>query len=65
MNKQVKKLVEKLERLSSEKQEEMVNLVLDELNWDITFEQTQEQLALLAREAKQDYDAGNTSDKDW
>jgi hypothetical protein len=62
---QVKKVFEQLERLPTKKQEEIASLIQDELNWDITFEQTQEQLSSLAREATQEYDAGNTSDKDW
>lgn len=62
---QVKKVIEKLEKLSSKRQEEIANLIEDELNWDATFDDTQEQLSALAREAIRDYRAGTTDDKDW
>ena len=61
----VKKVFKRLEKLPSNKQEEIANLIEDELNWDSTFNQTQDQLTSLAREAMQDYEAGNTDDKDW
>lgn len=61
----IKKVFERLEKLPSTKQEEIANLIEDELNWDSTFNQTQDQLSSLAREAIQDYEAGNTDDKDW
>ena len=62
---QVKKVIERLEKLPSYKQEEIANLIDDELNWDSTFNQTQDQLSSLAREAIRDYEAGNTDDKEW
>lgn len=62
---QVKKVFEQLEKLPAKKQEEIANLVLAELSWDHTFDQTQDQLSALAREATQEYKDGKTSDKDW
>lgn len=57
MTEQIKELVKQLETLPRQKQEEIVNLVLNELNWDRTFEATQEHLATLARQATKDYKA--------
>ena len=62
---QVKKVFKRLEKLSSKRQEEIAALIQEELDWDATFEQTQDQLSAMANEATQEYDAGNTSDKDW
>ena len=62
---QVKKVFKRLEKLSSKKQEEIAGLIQEELDWDATFEQTQDQLSAMAREAIKDYNAGNTTDKDW
>lgn len=61
----VKKVIERLEKLPSNKQEEIANLIEDELNWDATFSQIQDQLSSLAREAIQDYESGNADDKEW
>jgi hypothetical protein len=55
---QVKKIFEQLEKLPLKRQEEIANLVLAELSWDHTFEQTQDQLSALAREATQEYTLG-------
>lgn len=52
---QVKKVFEQLEKLPLKKQEEIANLVLAELSWDYTFDQTQDQLSSLAREATREY----------
>jgi hypothetical protein len=62
---QVKKAFERLEKLSSKKQEEIAGLIQEELDWDSTFEQTQDQLSAMANEAIQEYDAGKTTDQDW
>jgi hypothetical protein len=62
---QVKKVLEQLENLPANKQLEIARLIEDELNWDDTFEQSQEQLSNLAREASEEYSTGETSDDDW
>jgi hypothetical protein len=62
---QVKKVFKLLEKLPSRKQEEIAVLIQEELDWDATFEQTQDQLSGMANDALQEYDAGNTADKDW
>jgi hypothetical protein len=65
MTSQVKKVLEQIERLPMDKQQEIIKLIEDELNWDTTFGKTQEQLSILAKEASQEFNAGKTSDKDW
>ena len=62
---QVKKLIEQLEKLPSKRQEEIASLIEDELNWDTTFNESQDEISALAREAIRDYEAGATDDKDW
>jgi hypothetical protein len=46
---QVKKVFEQIEKLPSQKQADIARLIQDELNWDTTFEQTQEQLSTITK----------------
>ncbi|HLF63493.1 MAG TPA: hypothetical protein VI603_07065 [Saprospiraceae bacterium] len=62
---QVKKAIHQIEQLPREKQIEIAQLIQDELNWDNTLQQTQNELSNLAQEALKEYKAGNTSEKSW
>lgn len=62
---QVKRAIEQIEMLPVDRQLEIVQLILDELKWNETFERSQNELSTLAREALEEYESGNTSDKDW
>lgn len=43
----------------------LAQLIQDELRWDKTFQQNQEKLSQLAKEAQTDFEKDNVSDKDW
>ena len=65
MIEQVKRAIEQIEKLPESKQIEIAKLIQDELSWDATILQSQDQLASLAKEALKEYKEGKTSDKSW
>lgn len=62
---QLKKAIHQIEKLPENKQIEIANLIQEELSWDATILQSQDQLASLAKEALKEYKEGKTSDKSW
>jgi hypothetical protein len=52
---ELKKAIEKAEKLSKTEQHVMAQLILDEINWNQTLDNTQEKLSFLAQEALQEY----------
>jgi len=62
---QVKRAIQQIEKLPKSKQIEIAKLIQDELSWDATLLQSQDQLASLAKEALKEYKEGKTSDKSW
>ena len=65
MIEQVKRAIQQIEKLPESKQIEIAKLIHDELSWDATILQSQDQLASLAKEALKEYKEGKTSDKSW
>ena len=65
MIEQVKRAIQQIEKLPESKQIEIAKLIQDELGWDVTILQSQDQLASLAKEALKEYKEGKTSDKSW
>jgi len=65
MTNQVKKAIRKIEELPEKEQEEIANLILEQLSWNRTFESSQEQLAILAKEAVKEYQSGKANDQNW
>ena len=65
MIEQVKRAIQQIEKLPESKQIEIAKLIQDELGWDATILQSQDQLASLAKEALKEYKEGKTSDKSW
>jgi hypothetical protein len=65
MIEQVKRAIQQIEKLPESKQLEIAMLIHDELSWDATILQSQDQLASLANEALKEYKKGKTSDKSW
>ena len=61
----VKRAIQQIEKLPESKQIEIAKLIQDELSWDATILQSQDQLASLAKEALKEYKEGKTSDKSW
>ncbi|WKN41805.1 hypothetical protein [Tunicatimonas pelagia] len=62
---ELKKAVEKAEKLSKEEQRRLAQLLTDEMQWDKSLENSQEALTKLAQEALQEYQAGKTKQADW
>ncbi len=65
MIEQVKRAIEQIEKLPESKQIEIAKLIQDELSWDATILQSQDQLSSLAKEALKEYKEGKTSDESW
>ena len=61
----VKKAIKEIEKLSEKKQQEMAQLIHEEISWDSTLLQNQDQLSQMAKEAVNEYKTGKTSNKDW
>ena len=61
----VKKAFQEIEKLPRKKQLELAQLIQEELSWDNTFQQSQDKLSQLAKEALSEYKKGNVSDKNW
>jgi hypothetical protein len=62
---QLKKAIHQIEKLPESKQIEIAKLIQDELSWDDSILQSQDQLASLAKEALKEYKEGKTSDEPW
>ncbi len=62
---QVKKAIQQIEKLPESKQIEIAKLIQDELSWDASVLQRQDELASLAKEALKEYKEGKTSDQSW
>ncbi len=62
---QLKKAIHQIKTLPESKQIEIANLIQDELSWENTIRQGQDELASLAKEALKEYKEGKTSGKDW
>lgn len=65
MIEQVKRAIQQIEKLPESKQIEIAKLIQDELSWDASILQSQDQLASLAKEALKEYKEGKTSDDSW
>ncbi len=65
MIEQVKRAIQQIEKLPESKQIEIAKLIQDELSWDASILQSQDQLASLAKEALNEYKEGKASDKPW
>ena len=63
MIEQVKRAIQQIEKLPKSKQIEIAKLIQDELSWDATLLQSQDQLASLAKEALKEYMESKASDE--
>ena len=57
---ELKKAIEKAKKLTKNEQQIMAQLILDEINWDQTLKDSQQQLSSLAQEALEEYKNGKT-----
>ena len=60
MVKELKNAIEKAERLSEADQQALAQLILSEIEWENSFEDSQEKLSSLAKEALQEYKKGKS-----
>ena len=65
MTDELRRAMTKAEGLSSDRQKLIAELILDEINWDDTFQSSSEKLTALAKEALTDYKAGKTKPMDF
>ena len=62
---ELKEAVSKAEKLDANAQKEIAKLMSDEIVWDETFANTQEQLVRLAQQAIEEHVSGKTIKEDW
>ena len=62
---ELKEVISKVEQLQDEVQKQIAKLLGEELQWETTFQNTQDQLSNLAQEALAEYKAGKTKNEDW
>ena len=65
MVEELKKIIDKAEKLSDTQQRNLARLIEEEINWDETLTLTQNELAHLAKEVLQEHRAGKTKETDW
>lgn len=57
---ELKKAIEKAEKLSDKEQQVIAQLIVDEISWDQTLKDSEKQLSSLAEEALNEYKKGKT-----
>jgi len=57
---ELKKAIEKAEKLSDKEQQVIAQLIVDEISWDQTLKDSEKQLSSLAKEALSEYKKGTT-----
>jgi len=60
MTRLLEKAVEQLKKLPSKEQDELAKLIIDEINWDYSFDKSEGKLSGLAKEALAEYKTGKT-----
>ncbi len=62
---ELKKVINRVEKLNNEEQKQIAKMLEEEINWDATLEKSKEQLITLAQEGIEEYKRGKTQKKDW
>ncbi len=62
---ELKEIISTIEKLKDEEQRQIAKLLSDEINWDVTLQNSQEKLSNLANEALTEYKEGKTKQTDW
>lgn len=57
---ELRRALKKAEKLPKEKQKAIAEIILDEIQWDLSFQNSKQKLALLAEEALVEYKAKKT-----
>lgn len=61
----LKEIISTIEKLKDDEQRQIAKLLGDEINWDITLQNSQDESANLANEALSEYQKGKTQQTDW
>ncbi|MBT1701265.1 hypothetical protein KK083_30515 [Fulvivirgaceae bacterium PWU4] len=61
---ELKKAIEKAEKLSEDKQRIIADLIINEIGWDDSLKQSSDKLSMLAEEALEEYKKGKTKPLD-
>jgi hypothetical protein len=61
---ELKKAIEKADRLSEQDQKMIAKIILDEISWEEKFAGSQSKLSFLAKEALDEYKKGDTKPLD-
>lgn len=64
MTTKLQEALSQLDKLPSQVQDEMADMILDEITWQRTFDQSQNKLSNLAQEALSEYKSGKTKSQD-
>jgi hypothetical protein len=62
---ELKEVISTIEKLKDEDQRQIAKMLSDEINWDVTLQNSQEKLDTLAQEAINEYKTGKTQQTDW
>lgn len=62
---ELKEVISTIEKLKDEQQREIAKMLRDEINWDVTLQNSGHKLDNLAQEALNEYNADKTSQTDW
>ena len=62
---ELKEILSTIEKLQDEEQRQIAKLLSDEINWEVTLQNSQEKLTNLANEALTEYKEGKTKQTDW
>lgn len=62
---QVEQAMKQIQDLPAQQQREIAKLIQEEIQWESTLANTQDELSKLSGEAIQEYKHGKTSGKEW
>jgi hypothetical protein len=65
MTEELKRAIKKAETLPEEHQKQIARIILDEIEWENSFQTSQDKLSVIAKEALSEYKAGKTKPTDW
>ena len=62
MTKLLEEAIKKVQEMPEQEQDSIAALILDEVAWDISLENSRDKLSLLAKKALEEHKAGKTTD---
>ena len=62
---ELKEVISTIEKLKDDEQRQIAKMLSDEISWDATLQNSQEQLSNIASEALTEYKEGKTKQTDW